>query len=70
MNIRDGEVVAMRGTMGDGIRPTTLEGDWDRFYLEFPDVYDRFASFSVEDVAVLDELFGLAGKVVVNCGRC
>jgi len=49
-------------------KPETLEGDWDRFYLEYPDVYDRFALTSVSSVASLGEMFDLDGKCVVDVG--
>lgn len=49
-------------------RPRTLEGDWDRFYLEFPDVYDQFALTSVHAVDALHTMFDLDGKTIVDVG--
>ncbi|MCI0439909.1 MAG: class I SAM-dependent methyltransferase [Chloroflexi bacterium] len=46
--------------------PETLERDWDRFYLEFPDIYDRFARSSEGIVRAIDELFGLRDKLVLD----
>jgi len=49
-------------------KPETLEGDWDRFYLEYPDVYDRFALTSASSVAAMGEMFDLDGKCIVDVG--
>ena len=49
-------------------RPETIDGDWDRFYLEFPDVYDRFAVSGPPTVTAVHELFEFAGKVLVDAG--
>ena len=49
-------------------RPETIEQDWERFYSEFPDVYDRFAVTSPRAIAAIDKLFGLGGKLVVDVG--
>jgi SAM-dependent methyltransferase len=48
--------------------PQTIEGDWDRFYVEFPDIYDRLSVGSPLLVRKIDGLFGLDGKVVVDAG--
>lgn len=48
--------------------PETIEGDWDRFYIEFPDIYDRFAVGSPLIVRKIDGIFGLGGKIVVDAG--
>ena len=54
--------------MGSGTRPETIEGDWNRFYLEFPDVYDRFAANTGQTVAAVHKMFGFAGKVLLDVG--
>lgn len=46
----------------------TIEGDWDRFYLEFPDVYDRFAGHGRGAIDTIEEMFGLRDKVVLDIG--
>ena len=54
--------------MSARVVPETIENDWDRFYWEFPDIYDRFAVTSPRAVAQIDRLFGLHDKVVVDVG--
>ena len=49
-------------------RPPTIDGDWDRFYLEFPDVYDRFALHDVRAVEQLTNLFDVAGATIIDSG--
>lgn len=49
-------------------RPITVERDWDRFYKEFPDVYDRFALSSVNAIDILHDMFGLNDKLVLDVG--
>lgn len=44
--------------------PETIEKDWDRFYLEFPDVYDRFAVTSVAVMPTLRARYGLKGTIL------
>ena len=51
-----------------GAQPATIEGDWDRFYLEFPDVYDRFAANTGPTVAAVDRMFGLRDTVLIDVG--
>ena len=50
--------------------PETIENRWDILYSEYPEVYDRFASFpySPRPVDVLASRFQLEGKVVVDNG--
>lgn len=50
--------------------PETIEHRWDILYQDYPEVYDRFASFpySPRPVEVLVHRFDLAGKVVVDNG--
>jgi ubiquinone/menaquinone biosynthesis C-methylase UbiE len=50
--------------------PETIEGRWDILYRDYPEVYDAFASFPYDPgpVDVIDRLFPLAGKVVVDLG--
>lgn len=47
-------------------RPETIEGDWDRFYLEFPEVYDRFALHDVAGVAEFAKRFDLGNKIIID----
>jgi ubiquinone/menaquinone biosynthesis C-methylase UbiE len=48
--------------------PETIENRWDILYRDYPEVYDRFASFpySPQPVEVLASGFDLNGKVVVD----
>ena len=50
--------------------PETIEHRWDILYQDYPEVYDRFASFpySPRPVDVLNSRFSLEGKVVVDNG--
>ena len=50
--------------------PETIEHRWDILYRDYPEVYDRFASFpySPRPVDVLTSRFNLEGKVVVDNG--
>lgn len=50
------------------VRPETIEGDWDRFYLEFPDVYDRFALTSLAVMPALRARYGIEGAAVLDAG--
>lgn len=54
--------------MGADAKPETIEGDWDRFYLEFPDVYDRFAVTTPPLVAAAHALVDFTDKVVIDAG--
>lgn len=54
--------------MGTGSRPETIDGDWNRFYLEFPDVYDRFATNTGQSVDAVDRMFGLRDNVLIDVG--
>jgi ubiquinone/menaquinone biosynthesis C-methylase UbiE len=48
--------------------PQTIENRWDVLYQDYPEVYDRFASFpySPRPMDVLASRFPLEGKVVVD----
>lgn len=46
----------------------TIERDWDRFYLEFPEVYDRFAGHAVGAIDAVEKMFGLKDKVILDIG--
>jgi ubiquinone/menaquinone biosynthesis C-methylase UbiE len=48
----------------------TIREDWERFYVEFPDVYDRFAVSSTVAGEQIHRLFDLSGKRVLDlaCG--
>ena len=52
------------------MRPETLEGDWNRLYSEFPDVYDAWADcpHRPEPLEVIARQVPLAGGVVVDVG--
>ena len=54
--------------MSAGTPPETIDGDWNRFYLEFPDVYDRFARSTPPAVAAVQAAFDLEDKVVIDTG--
>ncbi len=49
-------------------KPVTIEGDWDRFYGEFPDVYDRFAVTAPRVVRAVARMIDLRDKIVVDVG--
>ena len=49
-------------------RPATIEGDWDRFYVEVPDIYDRFARSTPPAVAAIHKRYDVGGKVVIDAG--
>ena len=44
----------------------TIRRDWERFYGEFPDRYDRFTPTTDTAVAEVDRLVGLAGMAVLD----
>lgn len=50
--------------------PETIEHRWDILYRDYPEVYDRFASFpySPRPVDVLNSRFNLKDKVIVDNG--
>ncbi len=48
--------------------PETIDNDWDRFYLEYPDIYDRFAISTPPVVAAAHGLVDFTGKVVIDAG--
>ncbi|MCH7699948.1 MAG: class I SAM-dependent methyltransferase, partial [Chloroflexi bacterium] len=48
--------------------PETIDQDWERFYTEFPDIYDRFAVTSPVVATKIDKLFGVRDKIVVDVG--
>ena len=48
--------------------PATIDNDWHRFYLEYPDIYDRFAITTPLVVAAAHDLVDFTGKVVVDAG--
>ena len=52
------------------MRPTTLDGDWNRLYTDFPEVYDEFASVAhvPRPVDVIADRFRIDGKAVVDVG--
>ena len=46
----------------------TVEGFWDKYYLEFADVYDRFALTSVEVIDHIQQVFSFTDKNVLDIG--
>ena len=48
--------------------PKTIELDWERFYTEYPDVYDRFAVSSIEAIKYIVGRFGLQDKEILDVG--
>ena len=52
------------------MRPETLDGDWDRLYNEFPEVYDEFASVehAPRPIDVIAERFALEDAVILDVG--
>ncbi len=52
------------------MRPETLDGDWNRLYREFPEVYDEFASVehSPRAIDVIAKRIPLRDAVVVDVG--
>jgi ubiquinone/menaquinone biosynthesis C-methylase UbiE len=45
-----------------------IEQDWDRFYIEYPHIYDRFAISSIHAVHKLHAMFGFTGTRVLDIG--
>ena len=52
--------------MKDPQQYPTLAGDFDRLYLEYPDVYHRFALHDVQATAALAELSDLQDKIIAD----
>ena len=50
--------------------PESIENDWNALYRDYPEIYDRFASFPYHPAVldVIDERFPLAGKQVLEVG--
>ncbi len=48
--------------------PETIENDWNRFYWDFPDIYDRFAVTTGPVMRRLHEIVGLGGLTVADVG--
>jgi ubiquinone/menaquinone biosynthesis C-methylase UbiE len=46
----------------------TIEEDWDRFYSEYPHLYDRFALSSVHAVREMQAMVGFTGTRVLDVG--
>jgi ubiquinone/menaquinone biosynthesis C-methylase UbiE len=46
----------------------TIEHDWPRFFREYPEVYDRFSGHSETTAALINDMFGLDGKVILEVG--
>ena len=46
----------------------TIEGFWDRYHLEYQDIYDRFAIWSIAEVDDLQVNYGFTGKRVLDIG--
>lgn len=54
--------------MKDEKQPMTIELNWERFYSEYPDVYDRFAVSSIEAIKYIVRRYGLKDKVILDVG--
>ncbi|MDQ3693007.1 MAG: class I SAM-dependent methyltransferase [Chloroflexota bacterium] len=54
--------------MSDDARLDTIEADWDRFYRDFPDIYDRFALSTAAAVPALQARYDFRGQVVIDVG--
>jgi SAM-dependent methyltransferase len=48
--------------------PETIENDWNRFYWDFPDIYDKFAVSTGPVVRSLRGIVGLDGMIVADVG--
>jgi SAM-dependent methyltransferase len=48
--------------------PDTIENDWNAFYWDFPDVYDRFSVNTGNIMNRVDERFAFGHKVVADVG--
>jgi len=46
----------------------TIEHDWPRFFREYPEVYDRFSGHSETAAAIINDMFGLDDKTVLEVG--
>ena len=46
----------------------TIEGFWDRYHLEYQDIYDHFAIGSIAEVDDLQVNYGFTGKRVLDIG--
>jgi ubiquinone/menaquinone biosynthesis C-methylase UbiE len=46
----------------------TIEHDWPRFFRKYPEVYDRFSGHSATTTALISDIFGLDGKVILEVG--
>ena len=49
--------------MGSGQVPATINRDWNRLYIEFPETYDRFALSTIGAVDFVCSRLGIAGTV-------
>lgn len=48
--------------------PETVDNDWNRFYWDFPDIYDRFAVTTQQVVHAVRDIVGLERMVVADVG--
>jgi SAM-dependent methyltransferase len=48
--------------------PETIENDWNRFYWDFPDIYDNFAVTTPPVIGAVREIVGLDGMTVADVG--
>jgi len=46
----------------------TVEGFWDKYHLEFPDIYDRFALTTINVIDHIQQKFGFTDKNVLDIG--
>ncbi len=51
-------------------KPETIENRWDILYRDYPEVYDKFASFPSKPkwIDVINKWFDLKGKTIVDIG--
>ena len=51
-------------------KPETIENKWDILYRDYPEVYDKFASFHYNPtwIGFLTKTFDLRNKIIVDIG--
>jgi ubiquinone/menaquinone biosynthesis C-methylase UbiE len=56
--------------MGKIMKIETIENRWDILYRDYPEIYDKFASFPYKPkwIDVINEIFDFKGKVVIDVG--
>lgn len=46
----------------------TVDNFWDRYHLEYPDIYDRFSLHSISAVDDIQQSLGFTGSIVLDIG--